>query len=131
MPLNDRHDSRGSPGLGGVLAVHASGGLLIHVKDGDESVVQLVGDLDLSTADELRQAIEALLARAPGDVLVDLSDLQFCDVEGVRALVSSSTLVRGHDHSMRVVGARASIRATLAASFAGELVVVESPEESA
>jgi anti-anti-sigma factor len=117
--------------LGGVLAVHASRGLLIHVKDGDESVVQLVGDLDLTTADDLRQAIGALLARNPGDVLLDLQDLRFCDVEGVRALVWSSTRVGEHDHRMRIVGARASIRATLAAVFADELVVVESPEESA
>jgi anti-anti-sigma factor len=117
--------------LGGVLAVHVSQGLFILVKDGDESVVRLVGELDLTTADELRQAIGALLSRHSCDVLLDLSDLHFCDVEGARALVWSSSLVGEHDHRMRVVGARASVRATLAVSFADQLVDVESPEESA
>ena len=111
--------------------MHASRGLFIRVKDGHESIVQLVGDLDLTTADDFRQAIGALVARNPCDVLLDLSDVDFCDVEGARALVWSSTLVGEHGHGMRIFGARASIRATLAVSFADELVIVESPEESA
>lgn len=101
------------------------------MKDGDESVVQLVGELDLTTADALREAIGALLGRNPCDVLLDLSNLRFCDVEGVRALVWSSTLVSEHGHRMRIVGVRASIRAMLAVSFADQVVIVESPEEPA
>ena len=54
---------------------------------------RLVGELDLATADELAWAIEALPPE--GDVVLDVSALQFMDVTGLRALVRSSEHVKG------------------------------------
>ena len=53
----------------------------------------LAGELDLSTAHEVAGAIEAL--PPDGDVVLDVSQLQFMDVTGLRALVQSSEYLRG------------------------------------
>lgn len=119
----------GVPGLGGVLAVPAAGRLLILVTDGAESRIRLVGDLDVTTAADLRQAVQNLLTPPTCDVLMDLSDLRFCDVAGVRTLVWSTHLVAEHGHRMRVTGARPSIRETLAITYGDKLVMAEIPDE--
>lgn len=109
--------------------MHAAGALAIHAKDGNESLVQLVGELHLTTADQLRTAIQDLITRNPCDVLLDISALQFCDVEGLRAMVWSSDLVVEHGHTMRIVGARPSIRAVLDSPYGADLVIDDNPDE--
>jgi anti-sigma B factor antagonist len=48
-------------------------------------VVHLSGDLDLVTADQLRQAAVGELAR--GSVVLDLAGVAFCDSTGLRVLL--------------------------------------------
>jgi anti-anti-sigma factor len=67
-----------------IRAVHASRPLVIQVQQGEESVVRLGGALDVTTADEFQRTIEDLVTRHAGDILLDLSNLGFSDVAGVR-----------------------------------------------
>jgi anti-anti-sigma factor len=62
-------------------------------QDGDGTAIYVRGDLDIATADELDQ----LLRRHTGDrLVVDLSELSFCDAKGLRALLAAA-LIRRRD----------------------------------
>jgi anti-sigma B factor antagonist len=54
----------------------------------DRAVFAVVGELDLATCDILTSALDAALRREPAPtILVDLSDLEFCDSSGLTALL--------------------------------------------
>jgi anti-sigma B factor antagonist len=50
----------------------------------DRTAVAVAGEIDLATADAMREAIREHLGRGP--VLLDLSQVEFMDSSGVRAL---------------------------------------------
>ena len=54
-------------------------------------VVRAVGELDLSTAGRLCRAIQGAAASAAGRprLMLDLTELEFCDSTGLRALISA------------------------------------------
>ena len=56
-------------------------------------VVEVTGDLDLASAPELCARLDADRSR---NLLVDLSDLDFCDSTGLRALIGAAKEVRAH-----------------------------------
>ncbi len=52
------------------------------------TVLRLTGDLDLAQADQLVERASAeLRARPDGAMVLDCSDLEFCDSSGIRALL--------------------------------------------
>ncbi|MEV5343892.1 STAS domain-containing protein [Streptomyces sp. NPDC052676] len=52
-------------------------------------VLKIIGDLDYSTAPELRAQL-SVLALQPGQRLVlDLADMEFCDSSGITALIAA------------------------------------------
>jgi anti-anti-sigma factor len=52
-------------------------------------VVALRGELDVSTAPELRERLSAILARDPASLILDLSGLEFMDSTGISVLVAA------------------------------------------
>ena len=65
--------------------------LSLEIVSGPVPVVRAVGELDLSTAGRLCRAIHGAAATAAGRprVLIDLTELDFCDSTGLRALIAS------------------------------------------
>jgi anti-sigma B factor antagonist len=57
-------------------------------------VVRVSGDLDIAAADEGRAVVEQALARAPQQLIFDLSDLRFMDSSGIAVLVAAAQKVR-------------------------------------
>jgi anti-sigma B factor antagonist len=57
-------------------------------REGDEPVVHLAGELDLSTSPDLQEAL-APLTRESRRVVVDLADLEFMDSTGLAALLGA------------------------------------------
>jgi len=57
----------------------------LHDHGDDAAVVRLVGELDLASADELRECLAALAGRGR-DVVVDLAELTFIDAGGLGVL---------------------------------------------
>ncbi len=51
-------------------------------------IVHVQGDLDLETGPPLRDHLATVLARA-ADVVIDLTDVTFCDSSGLGALVAT------------------------------------------
>lgn len=69
--------------------------LRVSVAHGDgETVVALAGELDMSTAERLSDAIADELRHGPGRIVVDLADLTFCDSIGLGTLVVLSRTAR-------------------------------------
>jgi anti-anti-sigma factor len=57
-------------------------------RSGDATVLRVVGELDLATAPELREAIDRV--RQSSELLVlDLAAVEFIDVSGLRVLVTA------------------------------------------
>jgi anti-sigma B factor antagonist len=54
-----------------------------------------VGELDMSTAEELLTGLEPAVSDGPGDVVVDVSQLSFVDSSGLRALIHVSRKLEG------------------------------------
>jgi len=53
----------------------------------DETVIAVAGQLDLSTAEALSDAVSAELRDAPGRIVLDFGGLTFCDSLGLGTLV--------------------------------------------
>ena len=57
--------------------------------EGGLLVVSVIGELDQSTAPELREALASSLAKPAGPVLVNLSECDFIDSTGLSLLVEA------------------------------------------
>lgn len=56
---------------------------------GPRLVVVIGGEADWVTADRLRAGMDAALAYGPRSAVLDLTDLTFCDLQGLRALLAA------------------------------------------
>ncbi|MGH9114203.1 MAG: STAS domain-containing protein [Acidimicrobiales bacterium] len=62
-------------------------------KDGDRIVMTLEGELDLSSAPKLRDAVDGALQSDPGHLVLDLHGLRFMDSSGIAALVHTQSRI--------------------------------------
>ncbi len=77
--------------------------LTIEIVDGPVPVLRVRGELDLSTAGRLARTVQAVGGvRRRSRVVIDLTELEFCDSTGLRALMSA---VR----EIEVMGGKAAI----------------------
>jgi len=78
-------------------------GLQIALEDGTVRVIRLTGELDLDTADRSRGSLESAVATAASPtIVVDLSELTFCDSSGIRALLALHRLAADAGRDLRV-----------------------------
>ncbi len=72
-----------------------AGGLTIEERDtGPVHVIALRGDLDVGTAPDLAAAIDMARIHGLRRILVDLTELEFCDSTGLRALIGAAQELR-------------------------------------
>jgi anti-sigma B factor antagonist len=69
-------------------------------------VILLGGELDLAGVTDVDAQIEELLTREPQPVLLDLTDVSFCDSSGIAVLIR----LANHFGSIRVRGAAPGVR---------------------
>ena len=60
----------------------------------DETVVTVSGELDMSTAEQLSDAVTDQLRHGPARIVIDLTQLTFCDSLGLGTLVVLSRTAR-------------------------------------
>ena len=60
--------------------------LVLPMPDGQQVVVLLAGEADIASASRLRDGIVDCLGYRPRSLVVDASDLTFCDLHGLDAL---------------------------------------------
>lgn len=83
-----------------IVREHTTGGFVVH----------LVGDLDARMA---ATVAEAITQAREASVVVDLSELNAFDEEGLAALVEAGVHISAEGRSMTVVGARAEVLAAI------------------
>lgn len=96
--------SSGAPECGDRPAAVSPGELLVTVSGNDPQYeVRLLGELDMSTAPELREQLLRLAEFGAAQITVDLSELAFIDSTGLSVLITGLKRVRqqGGDMALR------------------------------
>ena len=70
---------------------------------GPRTVVEVVGEIDVSTADALRDELSTVLERERTDLVIDLRGVQFMDSTGLGLLVGTLKKVRTHGGTLQLV----------------------------
>jgi len=84
------------------------------------------GDLDIATAPQFGQAVDALIAANPDGVIVDLTPTTFLDSSGARELMRISRTAAAADVELHVVAPRSNgpVRLTIDLLDLGQLVPI-------
>ncbi|MCW3818104.1 STAS domain-containing protein [Micromonospora sp. DR5-3] len=94
-------------------------------RDGGAAHLRLAGELDLSTAPELNAAIDRLAADGQRELLVDLSELTFCDSSGIAAFVRGDNRAAAEGGWLRITGATGRVARVLQVTGVAELLRYE------
>jgi anti-anti-sigma factor len=70
---------------------------------GEWTVLRVVGEMDLATSPAVRQRVHAAVADGRRHLVLDLSDVLFCDSSGVGVLVASRRLMRSCAGQLRLI----------------------------
>ena len=79
-----------------------------HAKDGIE-VVDVGGEIDISTAPRLRELLIDLVSKGSYQLVVNMDKVEFVDSTGLGVLVGGLKRVRAHDGSLDLVCTREPI----------------------
>jgi len=79
-------------------------------RDSGGTCLRLAGELDLSTASELNVVIDRLIGDGERRLLVDLTELTFCDSTGIAAFVRGDNRVAADGGWLRVTGASGRVK---------------------
>jgi anti-sigma B factor antagonist len=71
----------------------------------DVAVLHLKGELDADTAGKLRDRLAELLERPVPRIVVDLTELKFCDSVGLSAFVTSKQVIAARGGWLSFAGA--------------------------
>jgi anti-anti-sigma factor len=72
-------------------------------QQGEWALLQVTGELDLVTSPVLRQSVHGVVADGHHSLVLDLSDVLFCDSSGVSVLVATRRLIRSCQGEMRLI----------------------------
>ncbi|MFB7502214.1 STAS domain-containing protein [Streptomyces broussonetiae] len=67
------------------------------------AVLRVTGELDLMTSPVLRQRVHDVVAEGHHSLVVDLSDVFFCDSSGVGVLIAARRLIRSCQGRLRLI----------------------------
>lgn len=70
---------------------------------GDWTVLRMRGELDLVSSPAVRQSVHEAVADGRHDVVLDLSEVQFCDSSGVGVLIAARRLMRSCGGRLRLI----------------------------
>ncbi|KUN07090.1 anti-anti-sigma factor [Streptomyces yokosukanensis] len=72
-------------------------------EQGEWAVLRVAGELDLMTSPLLRQRVHDAVAEGHHSLVVDLSDVFFCDSSGVGVLIAARRLIRSCQGRLRLI----------------------------
>ena len=72
-------------------------------EQGDWAVLHVSGELDLVTSPVLRQRVHDVVAEGRHSLVLDLSEVFFCDSSGVGVLIASRRLIRSCQGRLRLI----------------------------
>jgi anti-sigma B factor antagonist len=71
--------------------------------EGDRTIVEVGGEIDVYTAPKLREQLVDLVAAGNYHLIVDMEKVDFLDSTGLGVLVGGLKRVRAHDGTLRLV----------------------------
>jgi anti-anti-sigma factor len=72
-------------------------------EQGSWTVLRISGELDLVTSPVVRQSVHEAVAEGRHDVVLDLSEVFFCDSSGVGVLIASRRLMKSCGGRLRLI----------------------------
>ncbi|MEU5282588.1 STAS domain-containing protein [Streptomyces sp. CA-278952] len=72
-------------------------------EQGSWTVLSMSGELDLVTSPVVRQSVHEAVAEGQHDVVLDLSEVFFCDSSGVGVLIASRRLMKSCGGRLRLI----------------------------
>ncbi|ARI52969.1 MULTISPECIES: STAS domain-containing protein [Streptomyces] len=72
-------------------------------EQGDWTVLRIQGELDLVSSPVVRQSVHDAVAEGRHDVVLDLSEVFFCDSSGVGVLIASRRLMKSCGGRLRLI----------------------------
>ncbi|MGW7044904.1 STAS domain-containing protein [Streptomyces avermitilis] len=72
-------------------------------KRGDWAVLQVAGEMDLMTSPVMRQRVHDAVADGHRSLVLDLSEVLFCDSSGVGVLIATRRLIRSCQGRLRLI----------------------------
>jgi anti-sigma B factor antagonist len=99
--------------------------LTIDQRDQDGcAVLALRGDLDVATAPALTSAARAAIESTPRHLVLDATDLDFCDSTGLATFVRIAAQLEPHGHRLGIAGVQPIVRRILEVSGLDQAFVV-------
>lgn len=81
--------------------------------DGGTTLVSVVGEVDVSNASELREALDAALAQEPAGITADLAQVAYIDSTGIGVLVGAATRSAEAGVAFAVANPQSNVRRVL------------------
>jgi anti-sigma B factor antagonist len=78
-------------------------------REGKACTVYLQGELDLASFEAVDQMLRDAAQRI-NEITIDLTELTFMDVTGLRLVLEAAARARADSHSMRVTGATGQVK---------------------
>ncbi len=72
-------------------------------KEGDHTVLEVGGEVDVYTAPKLREKLVELVGEGHYRIIVDMTKVEFLDSTGLGVLVGGLKRVRSHDGTLALV----------------------------
>jgi anti-sigma B factor antagonist len=73
----------------------------------------LIGEIDISNAHQLKQQLEAAYAAHPSDIYLDLAGLSYIDSTGLGVIIGVYGTMRGNGHKTIIVNPKDNVRKLL------------------
>lgn len=87
---------------------------IVHTVQGRHVTVAVKGDLDLKTAEPLRQALDKITEKyRDHGLVVDLAEVSFVDSSGLGVILGRFRRLSGEGRTMALSGARPQVRVVL------------------
>ena len=80
---------------------------------GDHTVISVAGEIDLYTAPKLQSELTAALAASPARLIVDMSQVDFCDSTGINVLLAAHRQTRERGGELQLAGPGSATRKVL------------------
>lgn len=98
--VTDVTDGGGADGTG---RGNTGGSAAVGRQEGEWAVLRVSGELDLVTSPALRQSVHDVVAAGRHSIVLDLSEVVFCDSSGVGVLIAARRLMRSCRGRLRLI----------------------------
>ncbi len=77
---------------------------------GDITILEIVGEIDLYNAPEIKDIITKLIEDRNYNVIIDLEKVSYIDSSGIGALISSLSNLKKYHGGLKIINVYASVR---------------------